>query len=545
MAQVQHQQVPLQIVPVQKPAPSMTRLFPKTSRKQGNVSGIPPILFAKMTLDEALKDENLHFPSVQCGFWNAYGAALVLTARIIPFPIVVAFITALTYIAPSSGLPVIGSPDNLGVLVDGLAITLILWLIISLLCRGFTAFEVADAHSSSHIKRHLLALQSILLLIKEKIDMNNTNGDTHAASNSLASFRSRNHEDYDIALQCMYENVCGATNQLKNSDAQAWIDGNGYLKIWNFIHLAEEAMLNIAPREFVIREALHDEAAINGSDIALHDIVLSNIKTAVKKLSPSAAMYLKSLPAQDRNTPSDNGSNNHQSTTVATATILRELIMRFLSLFGSTHHSSSTTANGHEELDAVTEMEARNALRDARQMLNDFRATQWDGLVRLRNQIFGTSLFTASLTYTLLCAAIISGIDRSPLKAALFFYLVGATVGLFSRLYTERQSDSAIDDYGLAIARVTVTPVISGLAAIAGVLVVSYLSLNLLNTPGAPTNTGLPPMKTVYDLVQNQQGIIVSAIFGFAPNLFINVLQQKANDATAKLKNSTAPGAGN
>jgi len=27
--------------------------------------------------------------------------------------------------------------------------------------------------------------------------------------------------------------------------------------------------------------------------------------------------------------------------------------------------------------------------------------------------------------------------------------------------------------------------------------------------------------------------------------LFINVLQQKANDATTKLKNSTAPGSGN
>ena len=77
-------------------------------------------------------------------------------------------------------------------------------------------------------------------------------------------------------------------------------------------------------------------------------------------------------------------------------------------------------------------MEARNALRDARQILNDFRATQWDGLVRLRNQIFGTSLFTASLTYTLLCAAIIGGIDRAPLKAALFFYEVAEDTMMFA-----------------------------------------------------------------------------------------------------------------
>jgi len=507
-----------------------------------------PVLFSRLTLQQVLQHEPLRIPTnkeLQPPFWKSYLAALGITGRIIPLPIVVAFITALLYIAPASGIPVIGSPDNIGVLVDGLAITAIAWGVISLFCTGFTTFDGANVQSSTHLKRHLLTLLSVLLLIKEKTCPDNG---THETSNSLAIFRSKHPDNYDLALQCMYENVCGAIYQLKNSDAQAWIQGNGYLKIWNFVLLAEEAMFTIAPREFVIREALHDEAAINGSDIALHDIILSNIKTAVKKLSPSAGIYLKSLPAHDRNIFEDNPLNHpagtmHDHKPSILITISENFIKRFMSQFGFNSHSS-VAADDDEELDVVTEIEARNALRDARQTLDDFRATQWDGLVRLRNQIYGTSIFTASLTYALLCAAIFGGVDRNPLKAAIFFYLVGATIGLFSRLFTERQSDSAVDDYGLTIARVTVTPIVSGVAAIAGVLVASFLSLNLLNTPGTK-GSGLPSLMTIYDLVQNQQGIIIAALFGFAPNLFINVLQQKANDATTKLKNSTAPGSGN
>ncbi len=537
-----------------------------------------PVPFRDLTF-EAL-EKNLEIAEEPAG---TYRAALGITGRIIPLPIIVAFVTALLYISPPTRIPLISPSDNTGALLYGFLLTGVLWLITSFFCKSFTTFSAANVQSSSHIKRHLLVLQSVLLLVKERSTLK---GPSPAVHTSLASFRSKNPEDYDLAVESMYQNTFSAINQLKNKDVQCWIKGTGYLQTWNFILLAEEAMLIIIPRESVIREALHDEAAINGADIALHDIILSNIKIAVKKLSPTAGIYLKSLSAQDRQLSPSNGTTYHkpdnarerhssnartnvntkhpshtshpQSTShplhgAATSTnnpssvvaTFIHFIKSIFSLFESNFHSNDDTAGEEEEMDATTELEARNALRDARQTLNDFRASQWDGLVCLRNQMFGTSLFTAFLTYTLLCTAIISGVEISALKAALFFYLVGATVGLFSRLYTERQSDSAIDDYGLAIARVTVTPILSGLAAIAGVLVVSYLSLNLFNTPGTPTNVSVPSLVTVYDLVKNQQGIIVAAIFGFAPNLFINVLQQKANDATTKLKNSAAPSSGN
>jgi uncharacterized membrane protein len=261
----------------------------------------------------------------------------------------------------------------------------------------------------------------------------------------------------------------------------------------------------------VIREALHDESAIDGSNIASRDSILSNLKTAVKRLSPSAAVYLKSSPVQGRTTPPDNPPDQGKSP---------------------------------EASDEETE--ARNALRDARQTLNEFRASIWDGLVRVRNLILGTSLITGLLTYVLLCVIITMNVRVESMKAAIIFYLVGAIVGLFSRLYTESQSDSAIDDYGLTVARLVVIPVLSGLAAVAGVLIVAIISLNLLNAPGTtPPSTGLPKLEVVYDLVQNRQGIVVAALFGLTPNLLINILQQKADYAKTQLKNSSTPNRGN
>ena len=282
----------------------------------------------------------------------------------------------------------------------------------------------------------------------------------------------------------------------------------------------------VAPREYVIREALHDEASIDGSTIANRDYILSNTKTAVKVLSPSSSIYLKSLSAQDQSLAITNsGVSDHTAMPTVTSPLQVQNKILYLT----------------PEL----ELEARNALRDARQTLNEFRSSLWEGLITLRNQLFGTALITAFLTYVLLFVAIGAGINPESMKAALVFYLVGATVGIFSRLYTESQTSSAVDDYGLTVGRVAVTPLVSGLAAIAGVLVVAVLSINILNTPGDPSNHGLPSLDVVYNLGKNSQGIVVAALFGLTPNRLINVLQQRADDTKTRLQNSSAPSQGN
>jgi hypothetical protein len=72
--------------------------------------------------------------------------------------------------------------------------------------------------------------------------------------------------------------------------------------------------------------------------------------------------------------------------------------------------------------------------------------------------------------YTLLAIAIITGAQQSAIAAASAFYLVGATVGLLNQLRGVSQSDTAVEDYGLSIARLIAMPLFCGLAAIGGVV---------------------------------------------------------------------------
>jgi len=97
----------------------------------------------------------------------------------------------------------------------------------------------------------------------------------------------------------------------------------------------------------------------------------------------------------------------------------------------------------------MTELEARSALRDVRRTINEFRDGLWEGLVTLRNQ-----LMAGVSTYILLCFAIIAGASPESIMAAMAFYLVGALVGLFGRLYAESQTEKASNDYDLTLARI-------------------------------------------------------------------------------------------
>ncbi|GAC1369412.1 MAG: hypothetical protein NVS2B12_27900 [Ktedonobacteraceae bacterium] len=447
----------------------------------------------------------------------SYWAVLVLAGSLVPLPIAAATITATLHIIRtdwSTIVPMV-SPKLLVIFIGALG-TLLLWLLASLPFKRFTTFDAANVHSASHLRRHILALKSGLKIIYEHIHSKD------AKEKTLHAFRAANPYDYDLALDDVCSCLCEANWQVERGHL-SWIMGSGYIEVWNFVQRAEEAMLGIAPREYVIREALHDEASIAGSTIANRDYILSNIKTAVKLLSPSASIYLKSLSVQDREVVATN--------ITATNLVLAPTI-------------TSPLQNQEKQLDPTTELEARNALRDARQTLNEFRSGLWDGLVTQRNQLLGTALITALLTYILLFVAIGADINAEAMKAALVFYLVGSIVGLFSRLYTESNNNRAIDDYGLTVARVLVTPLLSGLAAIAGVLVIAVLSINILNAPGATSGAGLPQLGAVYDIVQNRQGIIVAALFGLAPNRLINILQQKADSTEASLKNSSAPSQG-
>ncbi len=272
-----------------------------------------------------------------------------------------------------------------------------------------------------------------------------------------------------------------------------------------------------------------------------------------------------------------------------------------------------------------TEKEARADLRQARIFINSYISNRWAGLIQSRNLLIGISFYTSIFIYALFILAIIDNAAPSAIFAALVFFIVGAVAGLFPRLAPKTrvtsqptkttnlariaktnsqpttpnsqvnaangqakttnqpagQSDNQnastnmkplSDDYGLTRARILITPVFSGLAALIGVVLASMLSITLVALTPGPSNTGTPApvaivatatvtaatsaptapqgnrsipnypsLDEIYSLTNNVQGVIFALVFGFLPSLVINALQREAADLQSQLQ-STDPG---
>lgn len=170
------------------------------------------------------------------------------------------------------------------------------------------------------------------------------------------------------------------------------------------------------------------------------------------------------------------------------------------------------------------ERQARSVLREVRYTLSEFRDNRWEAMVRVRNQFVCTMIFTGLTTYVLLQFAIIAGATQQEIISATAFYLVGALVGLFSRLYNESQTSKSIDDYRLALSRLVATPLYCGLAAVGGVLITQKFTT----------------LVDIYDLKNILSGLIVAAVFGLTPSLLINTLQKQTEQYKTDLKSTAA-----
>jgi hypothetical protein len=118
---------------------------------------------------------------------------------------------------------------------------------------------------------------------------------------------------------------------------------------------------------------------------------------------------------------------------------------------------------------------ARAVLRTVRRSINEYRGERWNGLIVARNRLLATMFFTAMIAYALFVIALICNADRGAVAAASTFYLVGATIGLLGRLRGESQTEAAVEDYGLSAARLITVPLLSGLAAIGGVVLMAMM----------------------------------------------------------------------
>jgi hypothetical protein len=428
-----------------------------------------------------------------------------------------------------------------------------------------------------------------------------------------------------------------------------WVSGSGYVDVLTRLHRAEEALITIEPIEDVIAAAYYDEQRIHGSTIGDRDDLLERLRTAVQALSPSGSVYLNELPttttlpngkpnpardpvmaaraadvtagisgtttapAPAALTPPPNGvASGTPPPTTGSVPAAGPDVASASTKEGAAPASSTSTAPA-----ATTEQpgsqastqsppdkqplspasrklvaaEARIALREVRHALNDFRDASRSGLVQARSGIVGTMSLTGIITYVLLAFAInlnhkSQGLS-DPIAAAGVLYFVGAVVGLFNRLYVESGDDNAVEDYGLSRTRTVLTPMLSGLAAVGGVLLTGMLagvvdvSLITPNNPvaaatataaaavaatataattviatatpvatavaGAATPAAPPsPQVTTIGLIFNLQSfpfaVVLAAVFGLAPRLLLERLQNVSEQTRQNLKSTQANG---
>lgn len=186
---------------------------------------------------------------------------------------------------------------------------------------------------------------------------------------------------------------------------------------------------------------------------------------------------------------------------------------------------------------------ARSILRKVRQAINEFRDDRWNALVVARDHLTKAMIYTGSTSYVLFAIAIFVGAPRNSIIAAAAFFLVGAVTGLINRLNDEATADTAVEDYGLSNARLVCTPLISGLAGIAGVVLVALLpTATQMLSPGTSHGADklMPWLSQIFDLHSNSAGIVVAAVFGLTPGLLFSKLREQSENYKNELKKSEA-----
>jgi hypothetical protein len=139
-------------------------------------------------------------------------------------------------------------------------------------------------------------------------------------------------------------------------------------------------------------------------------------------------------------------------------------------------------------------------------------------------------VFTSFTVYVLLWLSIVAGVARDAILAVTAFYFVGATVGLFNRLYSDAAAGppAAGSDYSLGATRLLGIPLLSGVAAVLGVLLQTALAAA---TSGAATD-----LRPALDFANHPVNVVTSALFGLTPGLVLDRLKSQTDRYRAELK---------
>jgi hypothetical protein len=335
----------------------------------------------------------------------------------------------------------------------------------------------------------------------------------------VRSEKARGSEDPHVRTalaeaECRLDAVRGELYDDRHSGpALRWVLSSGYTGLRRELHRVEEALYSVESESQLVGDVLHDDLSLEDSGLRNRFTLRRMIRDGLGVIAPGAShTLLRPVPA----------------------------LPPAAALASAAAADGAPVGSG-----TLTHAEAREALREVRFAINDYRDDIMDSFALGRNKLIWTFLAVALTTYALVGLGMLFGIPKTALVSVSVLYLVASLVGLFNRLRVESSRSSVIEDHGLYLARLVTGAVLSGLAGVAGVYLIAqaptFLSpLTATMTPtGAPTPAPTPRnLADVYDLTTNQLALLVAAVFGLAPSTLTARLQAQVDRLERDLQRS-------
>jgi hypothetical protein len=417
-----------------------------------------------------------------------WAAALIGTVSLLPGLAAVSTVIAVLLVGDPS--PDSAQSSFVRVLAVGLGFLVgaAAWLIFAFLIRRYAQVDRANLRMHAELVQRLLSAEAAhsRLCPPDGTDESSA-GPCDEAGRHLASLR--------VAL---------GGPDIAALAGPEWVLGSGYVAAWQQLHRAEEALLLLASRHELAEQAMHDARRLQGSGIPHQQQQLALLRAAVSALSPGLAAYFPGkVPATGETPPAAQ----------------------------------------------LSEADGRAVVRQTRRLINEYRDDASAGLVTLRRRLMQSVVFTGLTAYLVLGLAVVAAVPIVAVVSAAALYLVGALVGLLQRLHAESglHGERQLDDYGLTTAKMIHLALLSGMAAVAGVVLVGLLSgaaLTEVLQPLPEGETNVIALSQIFDLRTYPIGIILAALFGLTPGLLLTRLGRQGEVLTEKLESSEA-GAGN
>jgi len=460
-----------------------------------------------------------------------YFGGLIAALAVTQIPILAGLITIFMYASfPQDLSPLI-------TLLAGIACTLFAWAILAIPFSRFATVDGGNPSSGDGLRKKLHVLNArmnsvqYIIAHQDAIPTSAPNMQPSPPTTSQTIAQA-------FALEVTKGHLDGI-ELLLNKSGLSWVLSNGYINVWSRLQLAEEDMIYILPVEIVAEDAIYDQWRLKDSDIPGWPAMHQTLEGAINSLMLQGHAVIQPPPSTQNSTDQQPG---------------QAVIQPLPPIQNGAEQQPKQPAN-QLPLSAQSNTEqqfARSRIHTIRSNINHYKKARWESLIGSRNILMGIAVLSSLFTYILLCIALVGKVPPSKMLGAAVFFFVGAIVGLFSRLQAEwtrknTSTTSVVNDYGLTWARIIVTPVLSGLAAIIGVLLVAMLSIVLL-TPQPTSGTSIqsalsyPKIQDIYDVNTYPQNLVFAAIFGFLPNLVISALQQQSEDLKRQIANSNAIG---